>query len=92
MGLTTCPDCGTEISELAELCPKCARPFAPKKVVVDKQGAWCPHCGNRNSTIHRRAGCAFWFFVFWTLGLVLIFYPWLPKYWTCLECKNDWKA
>ncbi|PAU95200.1 hypothetical protein CK503_03095 [Aliifodinibius salipaludis] len=27
MGLTTCPDCQKEISELAESCPHCGRPM-----------------------------------------------------------------
>jgi len=28
MALTTCPECGAEISELAPVCPKCGRPSA----------------------------------------------------------------
>jgi hypothetical protein len=31
MALTTCPDCGTEISTEAPTCPKCGRPNAPNK-------------------------------------------------------------
>ena len=30
MALIHCPDCGTEISDLAATCPKCARPTHPK--------------------------------------------------------------
>ena len=29
MALINCPDCGTEVSDAAAVCPKCARPIAP---------------------------------------------------------------
>ncbi|HYW08131.1 MAG TPA: Ltp family lipoprotein, partial [Longimicrobium sp.] len=29
MALVTCPDCGTQVSDTAPNCPKCARPLGP---------------------------------------------------------------
>jgi len=34
MALINCPDCGTEVSDAAAVCPKCARPIAPAGVPV----------------------------------------------------------
>lgn len=31
MALIMCPDCGTEVSDAASSCPKCARPIKRKK-------------------------------------------------------------
>ena len=59
---------------------------------IDRAGAWCPHCGNRNSYKKSSgAGCL-------TLGVLfisvigLIFIPFLPKSWHCRECGNIWKG
>lgn len=60
MTLITCPDCGTEVSDAAVACPKCARPIAstppaafvvaplPIPIGIDgKQGAGCVANGLR---------------------------------------------
>jgi hypothetical protein len=31
MAVTTCPDCGREVSTLAEACPQCGHPFTPQQ-------------------------------------------------------------
>lgn len=92
MGLIQCPDCGADVSDMAPSCPKCARPLTLKKTGIDRKGAWCPNCGNRDSYRIRRVGCFFWVLVVFTLGLPLLFYPWLPQAWRCERCSNEWKA
>lgn len=32
MALILCPDCNTEVSDVAERCPKCGRPIAKKEI------------------------------------------------------------
>jgi uncharacterized membrane protein YvbJ len=103
MALTTCPDCGRQVSTAAATCPQCGRPFAPPiatgsrssppSQIVDRGGVWCPHCKNRDSV--KRAsgtGCVFWIFVIVSMGLALIMIPFLPKTWHCNVCGNEWKA
>jgi len=34
MALIKCPECGTEVSEKAEKCPKCAYPLNPKNSIT----------------------------------------------------------
>jgi DNA-directed RNA polymerase subunit RPC12/RpoP len=94
MPLVTCPDCGTEVSDQAPACPKCGRPAALKKEEkkLDKGGAWCPHCGNRDSRRIRRVGCFFWVLVACTFGLALLLYPLLSQSWRCWICDHEWKA
>ncbi|MEI8234568.1 MAG: transposase [Verrucomicrobiota bacterium] len=65
-------------------------PGNPRKV-INKRGAWCPHCGNRNSyRSSSGVGCL-------TLGILFIsmigilFIPFLPKSWHCRECGHIWK-
>jgi predicted RNA-binding Zn-ribbon protein involved in translation (DUF1610 family) len=89
MPLVTCPDCGTEVSDQAPACPKCGRPTAKK---VNKSGAWCPNCGNRDSYRFRRVGCFFWVLVVLTFGLALLLWPILSQSWRCEVCGNEWKA
>ena len=36
MALTTCPDCGREVSTLAEACPQCGHPFTPQHAETPK--------------------------------------------------------
>ena len=99
----SCPTCGSPKSNASDPCPVCANARAlaaslsqpqpiqitPKK--VNKGGAWCPHCGNRNS--YRKSegvGCL-------TLGILFIsligilFIPFLGKTWHCRECGHAWK-
>jgi hypothetical protein len=60
---------------------------------VNVQGAWCPHCKNRNSVKHTSGlGCVFWIFVLVSIGLALIMIPFLPKSWRCIVCGNEWRA
>jgi len=33
MALINCPECGTEVSDKAEKCPKCAYPINPKRIL-----------------------------------------------------------
>lgn len=89
MPLVKCPDCGTEVSDQADACPKCARPMQRK---IDETGAWCPKCGNRKSYKETKAGCLFWLIVLVLCLLPLIFYPFLPRVWKCQVCKNEWPA
>lgn len=41
MALTSCPECGTEVSDQAKQCPKCAYPFRedPSSITVTRGGA-----------------------------------------------------
>lgn len=34
MALTTCPDCGSEVSDQADACPKCGRALKSKQAVT----------------------------------------------------------
>ena len=99
-----CPTCGAPKWHASDPCQVCAnarilaassfqrQPAAqtPKKV-INKGGAWCPHCGNRNSySKSGGVGCL-------TLGILFIsvigilFIPFLPKTWHCRECGHTWK-
>jgi len=55
-------------------------------------GVWCPHCGNRHSIKVDKSGCAFGLALVLTLGLALIWLPFLPKAWRCLACGHEWRA
>jgi len=92
MTLTKCPDCGTEISDAAAACVKCGRPMShpDSSIRINRSGAWCPNCGNRDSYKFRRIGCFFWILVIATLGVALILYPLLSQAWRCNLCKNEW--
>ncbi len=96
--LTDCPDCGARISTSAPFCPKCGRPRPddPEAVRVslkiDAEGAWCPHCGNRQSYRHTKTGCFYWLMVILFFALPLILYPFLPRVWICRHCGHEWKA
>lgn len=96
MALAPCPECGREISDLAAACPHCgapragaARPATPK---VDRRGAWCPNCGNRDSTKDVSGmGCLVMGVLFISIiGILLI--PFLPKTWKCHQCGHEWRA
>lgn len=51
MALIKCPECGKEISDRAEACPKCGCPIEPKTYCpecnkgIEKDAKECPHCG-----------------------------------------------
>lgn len=60
---------------------------------IDRRGAWCPHCSNRDSVKKRTdLSCAFIVLIFMTLGLALLVYIFLPKSWHCQVCKHQWRA
>lgn len=92
MALLKCPDCGAQVSDKAPACPQCGRPILAREGKVDIVGAWCPHCGNRESAKKLDAGCVFWIFVLLTMGGALLLYPFLPRSWICARCRNRWKA
>lgn len=53
----------------------------------------CPQCGQRYSECKKDAGCAFWFFVVVTFGLLfIILYPLLPYSCECILCGYKWKS
>lgn len=59
---------------------------------IDKRGAWCRHCGNRDSA-KSTTGCAcliMGILIISVLGILLV--PFLPKTWKCNVCKHEWKA
>ena len=61
--------------------------------VIDKRGAWCPHCGNRDSVKKIKGlGIIFWVFALVSMGLALLALPFLPREWRCHVCKNRWRA
>jgi hypothetical protein len=78
----------------AAMAPRAPGAGQPQPAVgIDVQGAWCPHCQNRNSVKHTSGfGCVFWIVVLVSLGLGLIMIPFLPKTWRCLVCGNEWRA
>jgi hypothetical protein len=100
-----CPTCGNPKWRASDPCQVCASAFVaarsrvqqqpapqmPKKVVIDKRGAWCPHCGNRNSYKSTGGvGCITLGILFISMiGILLI--PFLPKTWHCRECGHTWK-
>jgi hypothetical protein len=97
-----CPTCGNPKWRASDPCQVCATALAaatsrivqqapPEKKKVNKAGAWCPHCGNRNSyKTESGAGCLILGILFISLiGILLI--PFLPKSWTCRECGHKWK-
>ncbi len=40
MPLIPCPDCGTEVSDKAEACPKCARPLGGTTLIEQTAKIW----------------------------------------------------
>jgi uncharacterized membrane protein YvbJ len=96
VGLITCADCGNSISDSAPQCPHCGRPIATAQSAptkLDKTGAWCPNCHNRDSYKSTSGvGCVFWIFVLVSMGLALLMIPFLPKTWRCRVCKHEWRA
>lgn len=107
MALIDCPVCATTVSENAIACPGCgtrisdpADSSATSTISrlthhgerVNKAGAWCPHCGNRNSYKSTSGvGCVVMCILFITI-IGLLFIPFLPKSWNCRECKHEWRA
>lgn len=53
MGLINCPECGSQISDLAKNCPSCGAPLKEKKYCkhcgeqIDKDCVICPKCGKQ---------------------------------------------
>lgn len=99
MSLIACSECGKRVSDKAPACPDCGHLIAGSGAVtprkekkIDKRGAWCPNCGNRNSYKQTKGvGCIVLCILFVTV-VGLLFIPFLPKEWTCKECKHSWKA
>jgi hypothetical protein len=57
MGLTTCPDCQSEVSDVAPTCPKCGRPLqeaeGPKCYACDRPATTkCQRCGKLSCVEH----------------------------------------
>ena len=78
-----------DLPELLAVPP--AVPTVKVEKKVDRSGAWCPHCGNRNS--YRKSegvGCLVIAILFITL-IGILFIPFLPKSWHCRSCGNVWK-
>jgi len=84
--LGLCPDCGTEVSLQTPSCPKCG---APLKRKADLTGAWCPQCGNRDSSRETKAGCLYMLLVLCSFGLALLLWPILPR---CLRWIGEGKG
>jgi hypothetical protein len=98
-----CPTCGNPKWRASDPCAVCATALAtarqpvlsaaPPKTqkIVDKAGAYCPHCHNRNSyKTTTGAGClVLGILLISLLGILLI--PFLPKTWVCRECGHKWK-
>lgn len=60
---------------------------------IDRAGAWCPHCHNRDSYRKIRGmGFVFWVFALVSMGLALLAIPFLPREWHCRQCANVWRA
>jgi len=59
---------------------------------IDREGTWCPHCGNRDSSKETKDGCFYWILVVLFFALPLLFYPFLPRVWKCRVCRNEWRA
>ena len=73
--------------ELKQWASSLARP-----AVVDFRGAWCPHCGNRDSVKRTHGvGCVVMVFLFISIIGILAL-PFLPKEWHCNVCGNAWRA
>jgi RNA polymerase subunit RPABC4/transcription elongation factor Spt4 len=96
MALVACGECGHQVSDSAPACPHCGAPQAAArpqpKPKIDRRGAWCPHCGNRDSTKDvSGAGCLVAGILLITVvGILLI--PFLPKTWKCHQCGHQWRA
>ncbi len=97
-----CPTCGSPKWRASDSCNVCAQalaaatnrsyqPSPPTGKKIIKTGAWCPHCGHRNSVkVESGAGCLFaGILLISCLGILLI--PFLPKSWKCKECGHQWK-
>ena len=52
MGLTTCPDCQAQVSDVAPTCPKCGRPLKD----VPSGGPECYTCRRQATTKCQRCG------------------------------------
>lgn len=95
MALVTCPDCGTRVSDQAQQCPKCARPFrtaSPQTVVVQPLRRWSPGIAALLSLVIPGAGQMYkgqvvnglaWLF-FVVLGYVAFVLPGLVLHVCCI--------
>lgn len=77
MALTTCPDCGRQVSTSAEKCPNCGRPIFT--------GIRCPNCQSTNVkkiSTASKVGSALMWGVF-AAGK-------FTKTYECLDCNYRW--
>lgn len=51
----------------------------------------CPECKSQDVECHKKVGCFFIVFLFISMGLGLVMYPFLPKECTCKKCRLKWK-
>lgn len=61
-------------------------------VKIDKRGAWCPHCGNRDSKKHTSGGACVVLVILFVTVIGILAIPFLPKHWKCNVCRHEWKA
>jgi hypothetical protein len=60
--------------------------------VIDRRGAWCPHCGNRDS-VRKTRGCGCVLMVFLFISVIgILALPFLPKEWHCRVCGHMWRG
>lgn len=52
----------------------------------------CPACKSSRVNTRREAGCLFVVFLFVSMGLALVLWPFLPQIATCEACGAKWKA
>jgi len=90
MSLTSCPDCGSQVSTVAAVCPKCGRPLAATTAQTT-DGRHCRHCGGINAEkIRGLQGfrevltCLVLFF----LGVIpgIVYYIYIESVPYCSEC------
>lgn len=90
MPLTTCPDCGAQVSTAAAACPKCGRPMS-SPTSQQPHGKRCRHCGSRNVGKTRGLqgfGEVFTFFVLFALGMIpgIVYYIYMESVPYCSGC------
>ena len=92
--LVSCEDCGKDVSKNASSCPNCGNPIntsTKKSQNKNKEGNWCPQCGDRDSyKTTEGGGCLITGILFISI-IGILFIPFLPKSWRCRSCGNIWK-
>lgn len=101
MTLVTCPDCGKEISSLADKCPQCARPMTPSNAeqnLIVAEVIQTLTAERVKKTEMAGIGCVlqgigfvllFLFPIGTVIGIILVVYgSQKSKFWTCGSCRN----